>query len=260
MKTNTLVIGIVCSLLSVIPANSQSQKLGAGSFHSVALCPVDSEVRSWGGNSNGQLGVGDTLQRLIPTVVHGPGNVGALKGIISVVARENFSLALKHDGTVWAWGFGADGEMGNNSTMDQWSPVQVHGSGNIGFLSNVVAISGGYAHVLALRSDSTVWAWGDNLNGELGNNTTNNDSTPVQVHGPGNVGYLTGIIAIAAGQQFSLALRKDGTVWAWGWNVAGELGDNTLIERNTPVQVHGINNIGFLTNVTAIAAGGGHSL
>ena len=260
MKTNLLrtVVLVSCLLMGMTISNAQT--IGAGSFHSLALCTTDSVVRSWGANSNGQLGINDTLGRDFAVGVHGSGNNGYLGGVVSIIARENFSLALKGNGTVWAWGLGADGEMGNNTKADQWTPVQVHGPGNAGFLTNVVAISGGYAHALVLKSDSTVWAWGDNTNGELGDNTTTDDSTPVQVHGPGNTGFLTGIIAIAAGQQFSVALKADGTVWAWGFNAPASLGDNTTIQRNTPVQVHGPGNVGFLTNITAIAAGGGHAL
>jgi len=236
------------------------QTISAGSFHSLALCATDSTVRAWGGNSNGQLGINDTTEVNTQVRVHGPGNTGFLTGIVSVVARENFSLALKADSTVWAWGYNADGESGNNTKKDNWVPVQVHGPGNVGFLKSIVSISGGYAHALALRRDSTVWAWGDNTNGELGDNTTVNDSTPVQVHGANNTGFLTGIIAIAAGQQFSLALKADSTVWAWGFNQVASLGDYTSVERHTPIQVHSPGNIGFLTGVTAIAAGGGHAL
>jgi alpha-tubulin suppressor-like RCC1 family protein len=261
MKTFLLNLLVLTVSLGIWATTSQAQNISAGSFHSIALCTTDSTVRAWGGNENGQLGVNDTVQRNSAVLVHGPGNVGFLKGIVAVVVRENFSLALKSDGTVWAWGYNADGECGDNTKIDKWAPVQVHGPGNVGFLTGIVAISGGYNHVLALRNDSTVWAWGDNSTGELGDSTTvTNDSTPVQVHGPGNVGFLTGVVSIAAGQQFSLVLKKDGTVWSWGFNAVGSLGDNTSVNRYTPVQVHGANNVGYLTNVISLAAGGGHAL
>lgn len=254
-------LGITSLAVAVYPVTgSYAQTIGAGSFHSMVLCPSDSSVRSWGANNNGQLGINDTIQQISPVRVKGPGGVGYLNNIISIVARENFSLALKNDGTVWSWGFNGDGEMGDSTTTDKWAPVQVHGPANVGFLSNIKAISGGYAHVLALKNDSTVWAWGDNTNGELGDNTTVNELTPVQVIGPGGVGVLNHIVAIAAGQQFSLALKNDGTVWAWGNNADGAIGDNTSIERHTPVQVLGPLGVGFLTGITALAAGGGHAV
>jgi len=107
--------------------------------------------------------------------------------------------------------------------------------------------AGGY-HSLALKSDGTVLAWGDNANGQFGDGTNTSRNTPVQVSG------LTGVVNIAAGIIHSLALKSDGTVWAWGYNGHGQLGDGTTTGRNTPVQVSG------LTGVVDIAAGTYHSL
>ena len=109
-------------------------------------------------------------------------------------------------------------------------------------------IAAGFAHSLAVRSGGSVWAWGYNIYGQLGDGTTTRRSTPAQVQG------LTSVIAITAGFYHSLAVRSDGSVWAWGYNTSGQLGDGTLTNRATPVQVQG------LTNVTAIAAGHDHSL
>jgi len=111
----------------------------------------------------------------------------------------------------------------------------------------VIQVSGGY-HSLALKSDGTVWAWGDNYYGDLGDGTTTDRNTPVQVSG------LTGVTAISGGGQYSLALKSDGTVWAWGDNYHGKLGDGTTTDRYTPVQLMG------LTGVTAISGGEDHSL
>ena len=162
--------------------------------------------------------------------------------IIAVAAGENHSLMLKPDGTVWACGFNFKGELGDGTTTDRHTPVQVSG------LSNVVAIAAARLQSLALKSDGTVWAWGDNDFGELGDGTTTDRHTPVQVSG------LSGVTAISAGSKFSLALKSDGTVWTWGNNEDGELGDGTTTNRHTPVQV------ASLSGVVAIAGGGLHSL
>src|SRR6185312_15197966 len=109
-------------------------------------------------------------------------------------------------------------------------------------------IAAGGTHVLALKSDGTVWAWGSNTSGQLGDGTTTQRAAPVQVTG------LSGVTAIAAGSNHSLAVKSDGTVWAWGTNAAGQLGDGTTgaTPHPTPAQVPG------LSGVTAIAAGGSH--
>src|SRR3989304_5016513 len=114
---------------------------------------------------------------------------------------------------------------------------------------NAVAIAAGQDHSLALKNDGTVWAWGYNLYGQLGNGNNTNSNVPVQVAG------LTGITAIAGGgRAHSLALRNDGTVWAWGFNTSGQLGNGTLTNNNVPVPVSS------LTAVTALAGGGNHSI
>jgi hypothetical protein len=137
-------------------------------------------------------------------------------------------------GTVLAWGFNFDGELGNGTSgyfTESSTPVPVSG------LSGVVTVAGGYDHSLALRSDGTVWAWGSNSFGQLGNGTTTNSPTPVPVSG------LSGVVAVAGGMDHSLALRSDGTVWAWGSNYWGQLGNGTTTDSLTPVQVGGLSGV-----------------
>ncbi len=260
MKKISFKILLINTILVYGSINMYAQTISAGTAHTAVICGNDSAVISWGDNSNGQLGINDTTQQTTPVRTHGPGNIGFLDNIRQIVIRENFSVALMYDSTVWAWGFNGDGELGINNTIDSWIPVQVHGPGNAGHLSGIIQISVGYAHCIALRSDGTVWAWGDNTNGELGDSTTTNRLAPVQVHGLLNIGFLTGVTRIAAGQQFNLALIPGGNVLSWGLDTNGELGDNNTTDKHIPVQVHGPGNVGFLTGVTSIAAGGQHAL
>ena len=152
------------------------------------------------------------------------------------------SLRLRSDGTVWAWGNNANGQLGDGSTTERHTPVPASG------LAGVVAIAAGQLHSLALKSDGTVWAWGYNYYGQLGDGSTTDRWGPVPVSG------LAGVVAIAAGDWHSLALKSDGTVWAWGYNVAGELGDGSTTQRTAPVPVSG------LTGMVAIGGGLYHSL
>ncbi len=160
-----------------------------------------------------------------------------------VSAGPNHTLALRSDGTVWAWGRNNLGQLGDGTTSLRTAPVQVSD------LTGVVAVAAGRSHSLALTKDGRVWAWGDNSSGELGDGTTAGRLRPVPVSD------LAGVTAIAAGGRlFSVALREDGTVVAWGDNNLGQLGDGTNTPRLRPVPVPGV------SEVTAISAGHAHVL
>jgi alpha-tubulin suppressor-like RCC1 family protein len=167
-----------------------------------------------------------------------------LTGVTQVAAGTGFSLALRSDGTVWAWGGNWIGQLGHGTTSDhELAPVQVTG------LTGVTKISAGAGFSLALRSNGTVWAWGDNRYGELGNGTTVSSSVPVKVAG---LSYATGI---AAGYDAAVATQTNGisaisSVWTWGGNSSGQLGDGTLTGHSTPERVAGINNV-YFAGVTA---------
>jgi hypothetical protein len=162
--------------------------------------------------------------------------------MIAVAAGYDHSLALRSDGTVWAWGDNSLGELGNGTTTQAQTPVQVPG------LTNVVAIAAGDGFSLALRSDGTVWGWGYNVDGELGNATTKQADSPVQVTG------LSGVVGIAAGVVHALAVTSGGAVYAWGSNADGQLGNNSTTNSSVPVLVSGI------STAVQVAAGANHSL
>jgi len=229
------------------------------SSHTVAL-KEDGTVWAWGYNYGGDLGDNTTTDRYVPVQVLGSGGVGFLTDVTTVTAGGWHTAALKNDGTVWAWGWNTNGQLGDNTTTDRYTPVQVLGPGGVGFLTDVTTVTAGGCHTAALKEDGTVWTWGANWNGQLGDNTTTTRHTPVQVLGPGGVGVLTGVKTVVEGYSHTVALKEDGTVWAWGWNNEGQLGDNTTTDRQSPVQVLGPGGAGVLTGVTAVAAGRYHSL
>jgi alpha-tubulin suppressor-like RCC1 family protein len=161
---------------------------------------------------------------------------------VQIAAGKDHSLALKKDGSVWAWGENGCGQLGDGSFANKTSPVRVAG------LSHVTMIAAGHYHSLAIKDDGSVWAWGGNSSGQLGDETTTNKSSPVQVSG------LSQVTRIAGFSSHSLALKDDGSVWAWGSNYYSQLGDGTTINKSSPVQVSG------LLHVTMIAAGYYHNL
>jgi len=169
-----------------------------------------------------------------------------LTDVKSVAAGDNHALALKNDGTVWAWGCNGNGQLGDGTTSNRYTPIKVKN------LTGITAIAAGGANgfdfSLALKNDGTVWAWGYNQYGQLGDGTNVDEYRPIEVPG------LMNIIAIAAGCNHGVALKDDGTVWVWGPNDYGTLGDGTTTKRSSAVQVSG------LTGVTAVTAGYLHTV
>ena len=131
--------------------------------------------------------------------------VNGLQSVNAIAAGGSHPVAVKSDGTVERWGDNSDGQLGDGTTTDSSSPVQVTG------LSGIIAVAAGADDTIALKSDGTVWAWGDNSDGQLGDGTTTDSSSPVQVTGLSGVAAITG-----QGADHILALKSDGTVWAWG--------------------------------------------
>lgn len=214
-----------------VPLPKSIVGLSAGSFHALAL-GGDGSVWAWGGNNTGALGNGGQRDLFLPQ------RVPDLPVMTALAAGSEFSLALAADGTVWSWGSQDAGRLGNGQDSGaQSKPQRLPG------LSTVTALSAGYQHALALGADGTVWAWGLNNYGQLGDGSTSNRSTPVPVPG------LPKIAAVAAGDFHSLALGRDGQVWAWGYNISGQLGDGSSSDRHGPVRVGGVD------RAVAIAAG-----
>ena len=146
---------------------------------------------------------------------------------------EYHVMVLKSDrNTIWAWGVNSNGQLGNGTMADSYTPVQVLASASTA-LSNVIAINCGEVHSLAVKSDGSVWDWGYNGYGGLGNNLTTDLSYPVQVQVlSATTTYLSGVVDAKGGEYDSMALKNDGTVWTWGYNSSGQLGtNNTKIGR-----------------------------
>ncbi len=196
--------------------------ISAGGGHSVAL-KRDGTVWTWGHNHSGQLGDGTRSAlyqgRLAPMAVAG------LAGVRTISAGSSHTVALKSDGTLWAWGANGSGQLGDGTLEDRLVPVQVAKG-----LADIAMVAAGDAHTLALRRDGTVWAWGANWDYRLGNSVGVDRPEPVQVAG------LDRVVAIAANSH-SMALKDDGSVWTWGGNGMGQLGDGTLVNREAPVVV-----------------------
>lgn len=258
--------------MAALPASSgtcETRTIRGGMAHTVTLAS-DGTMWAYGYNyygelGNGQSGLNQQTNDLIPNHVLGVGGTGLLSGISSVSAGGNDSIAVGSNGFVYDWGLNANGQLGNGSTSDSSTPVQVLAqSGQSGYLSGIVAVSQGLNVSYALKADGTVWAWGAGAYGALGNGNSVDSSLPVQVVSPqGQAGYLTGVVDISAGPGSSdaFALKADGTVWGWGYGGNGALGNGSTSDSAWPVQVVAPSGQGgFLNGVRKLSAGSGHTL
>ncbi|MFD3582560.1 RICIN domain-containing protein [Streptomyces sp. NPDC058683] len=219
----------------------------------------DGTVRAWGYNAHGQLGDGaKDVQHMPVTVLVGKGQ--PLMEVKAIAAGAHHALALLKDGTVRAWGCNEQGQLGIGSTSAKNMATLVTANDNGDPLTGVKAIAAGGRFSLALLEDGTVRAWGRNDRGQLGNGTGTDQKRPVTVRWTKDGDPLTGVTAIAAGARHSLALMKDQTMRAWGYNGHGELGDGGNTDQWTPALVLLALDGEPLSGVTAIAAGAYHSM
>ena len=222
------------SPVSVVGGFTDWTQLTSGRNFSLGI-RANGTAWAWGNNNYGRLGDNTTIDKSSPVSV-----VGGFTDWTQVSAGDDHTLGIRANGTAWAWGLGTNGKLGDGTTVSKLSPISVIG----GFADWIQVSAGGY-HSLGLRADNTLWAWGSNNFGQLGNNTTVNTSSPISV-----IGY-TDWTQISAATNHSLGLRSDGTLWAWGTNFAGVLGDGTTTARSSPVSV-----IGGFTDWTQISASG----
>lgn len=231
------------------------QDISLGWNHTCAL-DTTGLVYCWGNNSNGQLGDYSTSDRLKPVAVYTSGVLSG-KTIQAIAAGtqpvgNGHTCALDTDGKVYCWGYNANGQLGNSSTTQRTYPVAVTTSG---VLSGKVikAISAGDSNSHALSTDGLAYAWGYNVNGELGNNSTTRSLAPVATR------IISSVTAISNTLAHSCALNSSGVVYCWGDNISGKIGDGTTTDRLIPVTVSTAGTPMVGKTIQAISAGGTHS-
>ncbi|MBI2551796.1 hypothetical protein HYW17_00640 [Candidatus Uhrbacteria bacterium] len=228
--------------IAAVSGVGSAVQLSAGFHHTCAVLENGS-ARCWGKNENGQLGNG-TNNDGGPTP---PVTVSGLAGIIQISGGENHTCAVSADGSAYCWGRDQYGRLGTGSS-DYPDP---HTPALISTLSDVAQISAGMWHTCAVSADGSAYCWGANPYGQLGNGSAYlfrpSDSTP------GLVSELEDASQITAGDEHTCALLGDGSARCWGYNIAGRLGDGTVIDRYTPVAVFG------LSDAVRLSTGSAHT-
>ena len=204
--------------------------VAAGCMYTVAI-RNNGTLWTWGDNAHGQLGIGVTTDRDAPV------QVGTATWV-TVAAGTDHSVAIRTDGTLWAWGGNSNGQLGDGTVTQRTSPVQIG-------LDTWKAVAAGQGYTIAIKTDGSLWAWGSGLLGD--GNTIGRRLVPVRIRAVDGVDDLDWK-AVSTGHYHTLAIKTDGSLWAWGPNDSGQLGDGTTTDRNVPVQIAGTWN--------AVSAGG----
>lgn len=211
------------------------------------------KVVAWGSANFGSLGNGTSGPDMLSPVYVLKAPNDTLKNVVSVSAGDDCAWALLSDGTVWAWGRGDVGQLGQNINTASTYAIQVKGRNGVGFLTNIISISSSGTHVLALSSKDTLWAWGNNSDGQLGNNSNVDAMAPIVVLNSTATGPLRNVTAIAADWRFSMALRGDSTISVWGNNASYQFGNNTSTSSLIPTKVLDEAGIAPIRNIIAIS-------
>ncbi|QQG35813.1 MAG: DUF1566 domain-containing protein [Micavibrio aeruginosavorus] len=215
---------------SILSSNIPVPVNGGGIWKAVSpggnhTCGIknDDTVWCWGNNGNGQLGDNSTTQRLIPTAINGGGSWRKIS------AGSSHTCGIKSDDTLWCWGYNGQGQLGDNSTTQRLIPTSVDGGGSW----KTVSASTFLYHTCGIKSDDTLWCWGYNSQGQLGDNSTTQRLIPTAINGGGS--WKT----INTGSQHSCGTKSDDTTWCWGLNISGQLGDNSTTQRLIPTAING---------------------
>jgi alpha-tubulin suppressor-like RCC1 family protein len=207
------------------------KQVSSGGYHNAAI-KTDGTLWTWGRNDYGQLGDNTTTQRNTPVTTFAGGTNWK-----QVASGLSHTSAIKTDGTLWTWGRNTSGQLGDNTATSRSTPVTTFAGG-----TNWKQVACGQQFIAAIKTDGTLWTWGINTSGQLGRNPdTSPRLTPVTTFAGGTnwadtaTGEPEELYTLTGGYNHNAAIKTDGTLWTWGFNTTGQLGDNTIINRSTPV-------------------------
>jgi len=183
----------------------------------VAAIRSDGSLWTWGNNRNGQLGDGTDIDR------HSP--VKIMDDVENIALSGNSTMAIKSDGSLWGWGSNWNGKLGDGTTVEyHYSPIKI--------MDDVAYVSVGGNHAMAIKTDGSLWGWGHNISGQIGDGTDDfgaHHLSPVQI--------MEDVVSVSAFGAHTMAIKSDGSLWAWGRNMESQLGDGTDESRNRPTRI-----------------------
>ena len=203
------------NITKVILTSSEAQFSGAIS---------NGKIFEWGYNDTGQLGDNSLTNRCTPISIGGNN-----KTFCAISSGRRNILGLEKNGQLWGWGYNLFGQLGNNTTNNKCTPVSI-----LGAKKTFVAIAAGYSNTGSIDKNGQVWCWGNNNNGQLGNNTTDDKCTPISIQGVKKT-----FCVITVGLATTASIDKNGQMWCWGYNIYGQLGNNSTVSRCTPISILG---------------------
>ena len=213
------------SPVQTITGGTNWKQVSCGGLSTAAI-KTDGTLWLWGTNYNGRLGDNTTTRRFSPVQTVTGGTNWSQVACGGNSQGYGHTAAIKTDGTLWLWGRNSNGQLGDNTTTSKSSPVQTITGG-----TNWKQVSCGDRHTAAIKSDGTLWTWGMNNRGQLGTGNISGRSSPVQTITGGTTWKQ-----VACGNECTAAVKTDGTLWTWGRNISGQLGDNTTTNRSSPGQ------------------------
>ena len=235
---NGITTGNVSTPVTTFAGGTNWKQVSGGGSHCAAI-KTDGTLWTWGNGGNAQLGTNAVTDKSTPVTTFAGGNNWK-----QVSAGNLHTAAIKTDGTLWTWGSGDSGRLGNAVTTNVSTPVTTFAGG-----TNWKQVSAGGFHCAAIKTDGTLWTWGNGANGRLGNASTTNVSTPVTTFAGGSSWKQ-----VSSGGYHMAAIKTDGTLWTWGNGTLAQLGNNSATSVSTPV-----NTFAGGTNWKQVSAGGSHT-
>ena len=235
---NAVTTGGISTPVTTFAGGTNWKQVSGGGSHCAAI-KTDGTLWTWGNGGNAQLGNNSTTNKSTPVTTSAGGTNWK-----QVSAGNLHTAALKTDGTLWTWGLGTYGRLGNAVTTNVSTPVTTFAGG-----TNWKQVSAGGFHTAAIKTDGTLWTWGNGANGQLGTNAVTDKSTPVTTFAGG-----TNWKQVNAGAYHTAAIKTDGTLWIWGSGTLAQLGNNSATDRSTPVTTFAGG-----TNWKQVSSGGDHT-